>query len=149
MLCAPFTATWSDDSDTATYEVGLARMNHGDAAGAISQFQQVIQLDANHLPARVALGASTEAVFPLLGNALLAQRKYAALLDTIKSPGTPAADNFEITVLRGRAQFERGAHALAAQDFERATLLAPERVEPLLGQACWRLRKVATNRPRR
>ena len=158
LLCAPFAAAWSDESATAAYEVGLAHMNQGDAAGAISQFQKVIQQDANHLPARVALGAArlkngdaagaekelrlalalgaaSEAVFPLLGNALLAQRKYAALLDTIKSPGTPTADNFEIAVLRGRAQFERGEHALATQDFERAALLAPERVEPLLGQA--------------
>ncbi len=157
LLCSPL-AVLAADSVTAAYELGLVRMNQGDTQGAIAQFQKVIQEDDHHLPARLALGTahlqsgdavgaekelrlalslggSREAVFPLLGNALLAQRKYAALLDTIKGPSAAGTESFEIAVLRGRAQFELGNLEGAGKDFEHAAQRAPERVEALLGLA--------------
>ncbi len=156
LLCALSAA--AEDGATATYELGLAQMQQGDTFAAIGQFQQVVQQDPNHLPARIALGtarlnqgdaagaekelrlalslgAARHAVFPLLGNALLAQRQYTVLLDTIDTASGERRGNFEVELLRGRAQFELGQHELAAQNFERAAALAPERAEPLLGQA--------------
>ena len=156
-LIAPCANAAGEDL-TARYEDGLAHMNAGDLGIAIVEFQKAIQQDPNHLPARVALGtarlksgdaagaekelrvalsmgASNDQVFPLLGNALLAQRKYAQVLETIKSPLAPKTDNFEIAVLRGRAHFELGEREAAGSDFAHATTLAPERPEPVLGQA--------------
>lgn len=151
-------AASAQDTPEADYELGLARMNSGDIAAAITQFQRVIAQDAAHLPARIglgtarlrlgdaagadkelrlalSLGAAESAIFPLLGNALLAERQYTVLLDTIKHPGDRAADSFEIAVLRGRAHFELGHLDAAREEFDRAATLAPERAEPLLGQA--------------
>ena len=146
------------DTNNAVYENGLARMNGGDNSGAIVQFQQVVRQDAKHLPARVALGTarlkigdpagaekelrlaltlggSNQQIFPLLGNALLAQRKYTLLLEIIKRPVAPAAGVFEIAVLRGRAYFELGQREAAELEFQQAASSAPDRSEPLLGRA--------------
>lgn len=146
------------DTNNAVYEDGLARMNGGDDSGAIVQFQQVVRQDPKHLPARVALGTarlkigdpagaekelrlaitlggSNQQIFPLLGNALLAQRKYTLLLEIIKPPAAPATSVFEIAVLRGRAYFELGQRDAAELEFQQASLSAPDRSEPLLGRA--------------
>ena len=146
------------DTNNAVYEDGLARMNGGDDSGAIVKFQQVVRQDPKHLPARVALGTarlkmgdpagaekelrlaltlggSNQQIFPLLGNALLAQRKYTLLLEIIKRPAAPAASVFEISVLRGRAYFELGQREAAELEFQQAASTAPERSEPLLGRA--------------
>ena len=146
------------DHTNAAYEDGLARMNRGDDSGAIVQFQQIVSQQPRHLPARLALGGarlktgdpagaekdlrlaltlggSHDQIFPLLGNALLAQRKYALLLELIKGPVTPNVDTFQIAVLRGRAHYERGEHDAAELEFQQAAASAPERSEPLLGRA--------------
>ena len=146
------------DSNNTAYEDGLARMNRGDDRGAIVQFQKTVSQQPQHLPARVALGAvrlktgdpagaekdlrlaltlggSNEQIFPLLGNALLAQRKYALLLDLIKRPTSPSTNVFEIGVLRGRAHYELGQYDAAELEFQQAATSGPARSEPLLGRA--------------
>lgn len=140
------------------YENGVERLSGGDSAGAIVQFKNVLQRDPNHLPARIALGkanmrngdaaaaekelrialglgASRNQVFPILGNALLAQRKYADILDTIKSamPGRPGG--YEIALLRGRAHFELGQLRDAGEQYEEARRLGPQRADPLTALA--------------
>ena len=146
------------ESNNAAYEDGLARMSRGDYNGAIVQFQKTVSEQPQHLPGRVALGSvrlktgdpagaekdlrlalalggSHEQVFPLLGNALLAQRKYAQLLDIIKRPATPTASAFEIGVLRGRAHYELAQHDAAELEFQQAAASAPQRSEAPLGRA--------------
>lgn len=140
------------------YENGVARLSGGDSAGAIVQLKNVLQQDPNHLPARIALGkanmkkgdaaaaekelrvalnlgASRDQAFPILGNALLAQRKYSDILETIKSalPGRPGS--YEIALLRGRAHFELGQLREATEQYEQARVLKPQRPDPLVGMA--------------
>ena len=145
-------------TDNGAYESGMARMNEGDNRAAIVQFQQLLTQDPQHLPARVALGTArlqagdpagaekelrlalrlggaNEQIVPLLGNALLAQRKYTLLLELVKPPAAPNSIEFEIAVLRGRALLELGQHAAADREFQRAQPMAPARSEALLGRA--------------
>lgn len=140
------------------YENGIERMSSGDSAGAIVQFKNVLQEDPNHLPARIALGranmrkgdaaaaekelrialglgASREQVFPNLGNALLAQRKYSEILDTIKNALPSRAGGYEIALLRGRAHFELGQLDLAAEQYEQAAKVDARRADPQVGLA--------------
>lgn len=143
---------------TERYEAGLARLNRGDARGAIADLLGVLASDRDHLPARIALGtarlrdgdpagaekelrlarglgAAPEQVDAPLGNALLAQRKYNDLLELVRPAREGAGDGFEVAVLRGRALFELGRREEAATAFARAGVLAPDRPEPLLGLA--------------
>jgi putative PEP-CTERM system TPR-repeat lipoprotein len=159
--CAPYARTNPQPEPkpaSVFYEDGLTRMNTGDAAGAIIQLKNALQQDPNHLPARIALGAANlrsgdaaaaekelrialglgaarDQVYPVLGNALLAQRKFSDILDTIKS-GDPASDGgFEIVLLRGRASYELGRLRSAGEAYEKARALGPKRSEPLVGLA--------------
>lgn len=142
----------------APYEDGVRRMSEGDVAGAVVQFKNALQQNPNHLPARIALGkvsmrmgdansavkelrialalgAARDQVLPILGNALLAQRKYQDILDTIKS-NDPASDGgFEVVLLRARANYELGRIEEAQRGYRRAAELAPQRPEPLTGLA--------------
>ena len=140
------------------YENGVERLSSGDSGGAIVQFKNLLQQDPNHLPARIALGkanmrkgdaaaaekelrialglgASRDQVFPVLGNALLAQRKYAEILTTIKSTLPGRSRGYEICLLRGRAHFELGQLDEATSQYEQAHKLAPQRADPLIGLA--------------
>lgn len=142
----------------ALYENGIERMSSGDIGGAIVQFKNVLQEDPNHLPARIALGranmrkgdaaaaekelrialglgASRDQVFPILGNALLAQRKYSDILDTIKSAMPNRAGVYEIALLRGRAHFELGQLDQAAEQYEQAAKSDARRADPQVGLA--------------
>lgn len=145
-------------SPSGPYENGVKRMSEGDFAGAAIQFKNVLQQNQNYLPARIALGhanlrlgnavgavkelrialalgAARDQVLPILGNALLAQRKYDEILDTIKS-NDPASDGgFEIVLLRARAHYELGRLEEAKNGYSRAAELAPQRPEPLTGLA--------------
>ncbi len=151
---APPTAIGADSADI--YEDALRRLYTGDNAAAVIQFKNVLKGDPNNLPARIALGrahlqsgdaiaaekelrialglgAARDQVFPVLGNALIAQRKYAEVLDTIKPPMPGSPGSFEIQVLRGRANFELGQHEDAVSAFEAARKLKPSSAEPLVG----------------
>ena len=150
----PPTAIGADSADI--YEDALRRLYTGDNAAAVIQFKNVLKADPNNLPARIALGrahlqsgdaiaaekelrialglgAARDQVFPVLGNALIAQRKYAEVLDTIKPPMPGSPGSFEIQVLRGRANFELGKHDDAVAAFEAARKLKPTSAEPLVG----------------
>ncbi|MBK6658159.1 MAG: PEP-CTERM system TPR-repeat protein PrsT [Proteobacteria bacterium] len=151
-------AAFAQDKSAQPYELGLAHLNRGEVAAAVIEFQRAVSDDPNHLPARIALGsarlrggdaagaekelraalalgAADHAVMTELGNALLAERRYASLLDTVKQPAARDQQRFEVAVMRGRAHFELGHHAAANEEFTRAAELAPERAEPLLGLA--------------
>ena len=140
------------------YENGLARLNTGDSGGAIVQFKNVLQQDPNHLPARIALGnanlrhgdaaaaekelrialglgAARDQVFPVLGNALLAQRKYSEILDTIKIAMPGHRGSYEIMLLRGRAYFELGQLPQAREQYQDARKLGAKHADPLIGLA--------------
>ncbi len=140
------------------YENGIERLSTGDSAGAIVQFKNVLQDAPDHLPARIALGkanmrkgdaaaaekelrialelgASRDQVLPVLGNALLAQRKYTDILETIRSAIAGQPGGFEIALLRGRAHLELGQLREASEQYEEARRLAPRRPEALTGLA--------------
>ncbi len=143
---------------SATYEDGVKRAAEGDLAGAVIQFKNVLQANQNHLPARIALGhanlrlgeaaaaikelrialalgGSRDQIFPLLGNALLAQRKYQEILDSITSSDPTSAGTFEISLLRARAFYELGRMQEAYEGYSAAEKLAPTRPEPATGLA--------------
>lgn len=140
------------------YEDGIAQGLRGDHEAAVIQFKNVLQKEPGHLPARIALGqanlmlgdavaaekelrlalamgAATDQVFPLLGNALLAQRKFEEILQSIASRDPTYDGGFDIQLLRGRAFFELGRLDEARAAFSRAHELAAERPEPLIGLA--------------
>ncbi|MGD9603789.1 MAG: XrtA/PEP-CTERM system TPR-repeat protein PrsT [Gammaproteobacteria bacterium] len=148
----------TQSSVSSTYEDGLRWMNDGDVAAARIQFKNALQTDPNYLPARIALGlanlregdargaekelrialslgAARGQVFPILGNALLAQRKYEEILQTIKSADPASDGGYEVVLLRARAQYELGRLEEAARGYERAAVLASNRADPLTGLA--------------
>jgi cellulose synthase operon protein C len=141
---------------SALYEDALSRLNAGDAAGAAVQLKNALQQENGHLPARIALGkanlqlgdavsaekelkialglgASPEQVFPTLGNALLAQRKYQEILNLIRSKDPAFEGGLEILTLRGRAFYELGKLADAKRSYTLAHEAAPTQPEPLIG----------------
>ena len=144
-------------SDTSSvFEDALARANTGDFAAAVIQLKNVLQAEPNNLPARIALGqmllrqgqaisaekelrialglgALPAQVLPVLGNALLAQRKYQQILDTVRSKDPASEGRFEILLLRARAHYELGRLDSAEALFEKARLKEEKRPEPLIG----------------
>lgn len=158
VVTAKSTPAAGDTPDISVYEDGVRRLNQGDVEGAAIQFRNALQADQNNLPARIALGkanlrlgnaagavkelrialalgAARDQVYPLLGNALLAQRKYADILEFIK-PADPASDGgFEVLLLRARAHYELGQLAQAETGYRKAMEVAPKRPEPLTGLA--------------
>jgi len=142
----------------ALYEDALSRATDGDFSGAVIQLKNLLQQAPRDLPARIALGryqlrtgqpeaaekelrralelgADKAQVLPVLGNALLMQRKYENLLDTLREAGPGADQRYEILLLRARAQLELGRLREAGAAFDAARLAAPKRTEPLVGLA--------------
>jgi len=141
-----------------TYEDAISRASTGDYAGAVIQLKNVLQSDPGHLPARIALGkyllrqgqatsaekelrialrlgAAPQQVTLSLGNALLMQRNYQDILDTIKSSDPAHDGSLQVLVLRGRAHYELGQLDLAEESFSKASAKAPGHQETLLGLA--------------
>ncbi len=148
----------ADATTAGLYEDARSRAATGDLAGAVVQLKNVLQQDPNHLPARIALGryllrqgdakgaekelrialglgAAEEETFPTLGNALLMQRKYQEILETIRSRDPTSYGGFEVLTFRGRANYHLGQLEEAERDFERARALVPQRTEALIGLA--------------
>lgn len=128
------------------------------------QLKNALQLNPNHVKSRVLMGkwflsqgnpAAAEETFGVaeqagagrldylipLGNALLQQRKYEKLLDTIQPLGLPNINQSEVEVLRGQAHLELGQLTQSQQAFERAIELNPLASGPLLGQAMILMKK--------
>ncbi len=72
---------------------------------------------------------------PLLAQALLAQNKYEALLDSLKPDGKNALLDASILVSRGYAQVGLKRPDDAQKSFAEAQQVAPNAVEPLLADA--------------
>lgn len=140
------------------YEDALSRAADGDFSGAVIQLKNLLQQEPRDLPARIALGryqlrtgqpqaaekelqralalgADKSQVLPVLGNALLMQRKYEELLQTLAEVGPGLDQRFEILLLRARALLELGRLPAAGEQFEAARLAAPTHTEPLVGLA--------------
>lgn len=136
----------------------MSRASSGDYAAAVIQLKNVLQADPGHLPARIALGkflvrqgqgasaekelriaiglgAAPEEVMLTLGNALLMQRQYQEILETIKSRDPAGEASFEVLLLRGRAYYELGDLDRAEELFSKARSSSSARQEALLGQA--------------
>jgi cellulose synthase operon protein C len=80
-------------------------------------------------------GFDPHQVVPLLLQALLAQSKFAALLEIIKPDGRDAQLDAAILVSRGYAQIGIKMPEDAQKSFAEAERLAPNAVEPLLADA--------------
>ncbi|MCC7413618.1 MAG: PEP-CTERM system TPR-repeat protein PrsT [Gammaproteobacteria bacterium] len=140
------------------YEDAVKRIDQGDYEGALVQLKNALQRDPKHLPARILLGktylrlgqgaaaekelrlawrlgADEQHIFIPLGNALLLQRKYQEILDTIRGSDPAAGGGVEVLTLRGRASYELGHFDDAEASFAMAAVVAPQEPDPLLGQA--------------
>jgi tetratricopeptide (TPR) repeat protein len=162
-LSVPLTLTAKTDPDLYSaagglYEDAISRAADGDFDGAVIQLKNLLQEEPRDLPARIALGryqlragepeaaekelrraltlgADRTQVLPVLGNALLMQRKYADLLDTITNSEPGITERFDLLTLRARALLELGRYKDARQQFDNARSAAPTRTEPLVGLA--------------
>ena len=146
------------ETPAALYEQALSLATDGDYESAVIQLKNLLQQAPKDLPARIALGryqlrtgqaaaaekelrsalslgADAGQVLPLLGNALLMQRKYAEILDSMRSADLRLDGSFELLTLRSRAHFELGDFDEARAGFTQARDAAPERPEPVVGLA--------------
>jgi tetratricopeptide (TPR) repeat protein len=151
------------DQDTgstpaALYEDAISRATEGDYEAAVIQLKNALQEAPRDLPARIALGrfqlrtgqgaaaekelrtalslgADAAQVLPLLGNALLMQRKHEEILNAVHSPDPRLDSSFELVTLRSRAHFELDQLEEAEAGFRQARDTAPRRPEPVVGLA--------------
>ena len=145
------------------YEQAAISFGAGHYNETLIHLKNVLQLDANHLPARVlagetylklripgaaeaelsraeALGADSRIVHPKLAEALLAQLKYERVIEEIKPIGDGSHADSEIHSARGRALLELGRYEDADQAFVAATEAQPNSAVGWLGQADVRIR---------
>jgi putative PEP-CTERM system TPR-repeat lipoprotein len=140
------------------YEDAISRFADGDYKAAEIQLKNALQADSKHLPSRLLLGrvqmfqgnpaaaekelkialrlgAARDKVYATLGSALLLQRKYQEILDTITTVNSSTPEAEEVYIFRGRAHL--GLYQLDEADasFEQAERIAPNGVETLLGKA--------------
>ncbi len=146
------------ETPAALYENALSLATDGDYESAVIQLKNLLQQAPKDLPARIALGryqlrtgqaaaaekelrsalslgADAGQVLPLLGNALLMQRKYAEIVESMRSSDLRLDSSFELLTLRSRAHFELGNLDEAQAGFRQARDAAPDRPEPVVGLA--------------
>ena len=80
-------------------------------------------------------GFDPKLAVPLLARALLAQNKFAPLLDRLKTDGRDSNQDATILVFRGYAQIGLNKPDDAEKSFEEAARIAPDAVDPLLAEA--------------
>ena len=142
----------------AYYERAAERFSVGDVPAAVADLQIALQRNPQHVPSRVllgrahlrsghasmaekeftralSLGADESLVLVPLGNALLLQRKHEEILELVQSRKPGSNGGAGVLSIRGRAYLELGDLTNAEQAFAEAMWLAPDRPEPLLGQA--------------
>ena len=140
------------------YEDGLRYFNQGKFDAAIIQLKNALQQAANNLPARLLLGkvyielgdgpsaekelsiarkngADDDLVLAPLAKALFLQGNYAKIFDLIRPGGRAPEVDAKLHVIRGDAHLELRELDKAEQSYVAAARLAPDLVEPLLGQA--------------
>jgi putative PEP-CTERM system TPR-repeat lipoprotein len=140
------------------YEDAVARYAAGDYKAAEIQLKNALKADPQHLPSRLLLGrtalmlgdpssaekelkialrlgAARDKVFSPLGNAMLLQRKYQAVLDTFTTVNLNTPEAEQVYIFRGRAYLGLYELDAAESSFERAARIAPEGLETLLGKS--------------
>ena len=142
--------------NTALYEDAVRRLSGGDISEALIQAKNALLEDPMHLPSRILLGnvyllqgrgldaekelkialelgAARDSIMLPLGDALLLQRKYQEILDTVVADTPQLRRVAALYTLRGRAHAALGNLEPALQDFERAQALDPRALGPVLG----------------
>jgi putative PEP-CTERM system TPR-repeat lipoprotein len=140
------------------YEDAVAYTNRGQYEAAIIQLKNALIENPDHLPSRLLagtvymrtgdsfssekelrialrLGAARDQVYPGLGNALLFQRKYQAVLDTITTLNAFTPEAEQVYVFRARAHLGLNQLERAEENVAQAVSLAPDSLETLLVQA--------------
>ncbi|KAB2928199.1 MAG: PEP-CTERM system TPR-repeat protein PrsT [Dechloromonas sp.] len=142
-------ALWAADPQAARfYEDALKRFESRDTAGAIIQLKNAIQKDRTMLAAQVLLGKAllsngdpigAEVAFEEalqqgvdrsevilgLGQAMLIQGKFDALLLRLEPAGLADDLRLEVLLMRGKALTEKGNLLQADREFQAAAALAP------------------------
>ncbi|WP_421868792.1 XrtA/PEP-CTERM system TPR-repeat protein PrsT [Motiliproteus sp.] len=140
------------------YEQALIELESGEAASAEIHLKNALQVDPEFLAGHVLLGetyldqgrpalaqkqlerglelgADPELIMEPLANALLAQKQFYPLLDTIYPADYSATLNANILVFRGRAYLELAQYDEAELAFRDAARVDVTNLSALLGQA--------------
>jgi putative PEP-CTERM system TPR-repeat lipoprotein len=140
------------------YDDALARYERKDTAGAIVQLKNALREEPGNLPALMLMGKAqlemgqsaaaeealsralqlgidrSEVALPM-GQALLDQAKYAAVLDRFPAETVPGSRRAELLVLRGHAHKGLRDMKSAAAAFEAARAADPRSVAAILAYA--------------
>jgi putative PEP-CTERM system TPR-repeat lipoprotein len=142
----------------AYYEDAVSRFAEQDYKAAEIQLKNALRTNPQHLPSRMLLGrvhlrlgdpssaekelkialrmgAARDKVYAHLGTALLLQRKYQEVLETITTVNASTSEAEEVYVFRGRAYLGLNRLDEAEASFDRAAGIAPEGLETLLGRS--------------
>lgn len=146
------------------YEDALKRFESKDAAGAVIQLKNAIQQDRTMLAAQVLLGKAlliegdpigAEVAFEealrlgvgrgevvlFLGQALLLQGKFEALLARLEPAGLPAGLRRDVLLLRAKAYAEKGSLPQATRSLEEAAAIDPASAQVKAAQGALLLRQ--------
>ncbi len=157
VLLSRCSAGWALDA-VSYYEDAVARYADKDYKAAEIQLKNALQADSGHLPSRLLLGrvhlrlghpeeaekelehalrlgAARDKVYASLGSALLLQRKYQKVLDTMDTVNSRTPEAEQVYIFRGRAYLGLAELDKAQASFEQAARIAPDGLETLLGQA--------------
>ncbi len=148
---------------TRLYEDAVQRVENKQYAAAIIQLRNILQVDPEHLPARILLGkarlfsgdaaaAQKELEFARklgadksliaipLAQALTAQHKYQEVLDSFDPDQYPLKIAATLYTKRGIALIELGRLDLAEEAFEKSLLIQPGSAQATAGLALVHLR---------
>lgn len=156
---------WAADPQAARfYEDALKRFENRDTAGAIIQLKNAIQKDRTMLAAQVLLGKAllsdgdpigAEVAFEEalrqgvdrsevilgLGQAMLIQGKFDAVLVRLEPAGLPADLRLEVLLLRAKAFTEKGNLLQADRELQAAAALDPRSPRVRAAQGALALRQ--------
>ncbi|MGE0483413.1 MAG: XrtA/PEP-CTERM system TPR-repeat protein PrsT [Gammaproteobacteria bacterium] len=151
-------AALAPDSAAGFHEKAIQYEAQDQALEAIIELKNALQADPNHLPSLIlagriyleqslglaaedslrtalAAGADRGLVLPLLGDALLLQRKAARVLVELKPDGLADATAAHVHALRAQAHLLRHDTAEAEEEIERAEARVPDLLEARLARA--------------
>lgn len=156
---------WAADPQAARfYEDALKRFEARDTAGAIIQLKNAIQKDRTMLAAQVLLGKALLAegdaiaaevafeealrqgvdrseVILGLGQAMLIQGKFDAIIARIEPAGLSADLRLEVLLMRAKAMAEKGSLLQAERELQSAVALAPRSARVRAAQGALALRQ--------
>ncbi len=148
----------ADSGYLIDFESAVAEFDAKDYASADVHLKNALQKNPDHLPSRLLLGrtalklgrapeaekellialrrgAAKDRVVIPLGNALLLQRKYSDILESITIEGISNSGRYEVLTLRGRAQQELGDLDNAHRSFDQAIAYNDKLMEAYLGKS--------------